>query len=374
MKNQIWKRALYAALILLAVGVTGFFAWWLSYQEQKGEVHNVSEPTAPRKGVEPTLGVEPTRGLRPLITPVQAKKMDPSVHPTVTMFKSLFTEEQLADPEVQRLVKILESPEYLAFIETKPNTAEFDAFLAACGFHNDPERFTKHFREQFPTGEPADFEPEMREKLTQMFAGLSEDEKHPLAGHFTKLITEFLGNARNHAWVAGQFQGDGFGKWVSDVIYGSRSDVPTEIAQPESLPIDADNVDMFDIAPQEYISEEDVETLSDVDILPDADKTDGLDESGTPPNIDIEAELERQLLTEIPELPTEEHFEESIEKVLRDRFNPDRFHQAMETLNRYGPKEGIRRLQESDPEIAAHVERLLQKRNRPNRMENSNED
>ena len=367
MKNQIWKRGLYAFLILIAVGVTGFFAWWLSHQEQKGEVHNVSEPTAPRKEAEPTLG------LRPLITPVQAKEIDPSVHPTVTMFKALFTEEQFADPELQRLLLILETPEYAEFIETKPSTAELDAFLAARGFHSDPERFTKHFREQFPTGEPADFEPEMREKLAQMFAGLTEEQKQPMAGHFTKLITRFLDNDRNHAWVAGQFQGDGFGKWVSDVVYSPSSNTPTEIAQPEPLPIDADNTDRVDITPQEYFSEENVETLSDVDILPDVDKIDGLDESSIPTDVDIEAELENQFLTEIPELPTGERFEESLEKVLRDRFNPDRFHRAMETLNRYGPKEGMRKLQESDPEIATHVERLLLRQNRTNTKANSNQ-
>lgn len=368
MKNQIWKTGLYAFLIPIAVGITVCCAWWLSHHEQEAEVLYVSKPNASRKAAEPG------QGLRPLITPTQAKEIDPGTHPTVTMFKSMFTEEQLADSELQRLVKILESPEYLEFIETKPNTAEFDAFFAARGFQNDPERFTKHFREQFPTGEPAEFEPEMREQLSQMFVGLTQEEKQPQGKYFMSILTDFLADDRNHAWVAGQFQGDGFGKWVSDVIYSPSSNVPTEIAQPEPLPIDSDNTDMFDITPQEYISEENVETLSDVDILPDVDKIDGLDESSIPTDVDIEAELEKQFLTETPELPTEERFEESIEKVLSDRFNPERFNRAMETLNRYGPKEGIRRLQESDPEIADQVERLLQRQNRTNTTENSNED
>ena len=33
----------------------------------------------------------------------------------------------------------------------------------------------------------------------------------------------------------------------------------------------------------------------------------------------------------------------------------------METLNRYGPEEGIRRLKETDPAVAEQVERLLKK-------------
>ena len=46
-----------------------------------------------------------------------------------------------------------------------------------------------------------------------------------------------------------------------------------------------------------------------------------------------------------------------IETVLREQFTPGRFERAMSTLERYGPEEGLRRLRESDPEIAEQVER-----------------
>ncbi len=75
----------------------------------------------------------------------------------------------------------------------------------------------------------------------------------------------------------------------------------------------------------------------------------------TKSDADIQAELEKQIL---PELPAEEDFE----KALRQRFSPERFNRARATLNQYGPEEGLRRLKESDPEIATHVERLIQKR------------
>ena len=57
----------------------------------------------------------------------------------------------------------------------------------------------------------------------------------------------------------------------------------------------------------------------------------------------------------VRELPTNE----SLEKNLRDAFSPTRFNRAMETLNRYGPDEGLRRLKKSDPEVAKRIERLL---------------
>ena len=75
----------------------------------------------------------------------------------------------------------------------------------------------------------------------------------------------------------------------------------------------------------------------------------------TKSDADIQAELEKQFL---PEFPAEEDFE----KALRQRFSPERFNRALATLNQYGPEEGLRRIKESDPEMATHVERLLQKR------------
>lgn len=50
--------------------------------------------------------------------------------------------------------------------------------------------------------------------------------------------------------------------------------------------------------------------------------------------------------------PTEEIFEAS----LKERFSSERFEQAMSTLDRHGPEEGLRRLGKSDPELARQIE------------------
>ena len=39
---------------------------------------------------------------------------------------------------------------------------------------------------------------------------------------------------------------------------------------------------------------------------------------------------------------------------------------AIQTLNQYGPEEGLRRLKAADPEVAAQVERLLQRKSAEN--------
>ena len=74
----------------------------------------------------------------------------------------------------------------------------------------------------------------------------------------------------------------------------------------------------------------------------------------TKTDAEIEAELEK-LFT--PQVPTEK----SIETSLQERFSIERFNRAIKTLNRYGPEEGLRRIKDSDPEVAKQIERLLQK-------------
>ncbi len=69
-------------------------------------------------------------------------------------------------------------------------------------------------------------------------------------------------------------------------------------------------------------------------------------------------DLEKQFMSDILVPPTTEH----IEPTLTGQFNPEhlkRLSRAMETLHQYGPEEGLRKIKESDPEIAKQVESML---------------
>jgi len=87
---------------------------------------------------------------------------------------------------------------------------------------------------------------------------------------------------------------------------------------------------------------------------------------------DAEFSAFKQFVTqEFPELLTEDFSElsqdESIARQLREgqdsvRFSPERLNHASETLNRYGPEEGLRRLRKGDPEIAEEVGRLINRK------------
>ena len=75
----------------------------------------------------------------------------------------------------------------------------------------------------------------------------------------------------------------------------------------------------------------------------------------------FETQFLEALETEIPAFPTDA----GLETVLWERFSPERFGSAKQTLRRYGPEEGLRRLRASDPEVATHIQRFLRRDDTP---------
>ena len=82
---------------------------------------------------------------------------------------------------------------------------------------------------------------------------------------------------------------------------------------------------------------------------------------------EIEAAIEKSLIPQLPAIPTPNRpatpseIQSDLENSLKSQFSSDRFEQAMDTLDQYGPEEGLRRLRENDPEVAKRIE---QHRNR----------
>ena len=83
--------------------------------------------------------------------------------------------------------------------------------------------------------------------------------------------------------------------------------------------------------------------------------SDGSELSPKSPEI-VVSEIGSEIDFEV-EIPTTENFENT----LREQFSGERYKQAMSTLTQYGPKEGLRRLKNDDPELASHLEKRLQK-------------
>ena len=279
-------------------------------------------------------------------------------------FKAFFSEEQLADPIAQRMFEILESPAGQEFLKSNPNgLADTFAFFESQGIKMNHNFFIEKYRKVFPTGEPEDFEDEMRQRFTEMVGSGEPDPRNQEEfNRFTNALTEFLQDERNYAWVTGRFQGNNkaFSQWVIQTLQ-NPGPLPVE-QMPETLVSEGENA--FEI-PRDT---QDATEIQDPVVPP----TDAAELSPETPASEgelptTETEL-LELLTENPpemdgenltlELPTEAEFEAA----LREQFNPERYQKAMSTLNRYGPEEGLRRLKSDDPEIAKQIEPLLKRK------------
>ena len=334
-------------IVLILIGVSAFL--WFS------QPTDITEPN--RQVDEKEKG--PTNDNLP-----QPSTVLPEIDKTELTEKlgAFFSEEQLASPEMQRILKILESPAGQAFLESDPNgLSDTLAFFESQGVKVNRNMFTERYREVFPTGEPEEFEDEIRQRLVEMVGSAEvEPGNREDLNRFTDLVTEFLRDKRNHAWVSGRFQGNNqaFGKWVvqnlrnpvaapieqtPETVVGENTfeiraearELPTDARDPAALPIDAAKLPPESPAPEKALPTTEPEMLEPL--------------------------TARQLETEVekltPELPTEAQLEAS----LREQFNPERYQKAMSTLKRYGPEEGLRRLKTDDPEIAKQIEPLLKR-------------
>lgn len=233
-------------------------------------------------------------------------------------------------------------------------------FLESQGLSSGRTAQEKRFREHFPTGEYVDYEPMMRQRLAERFleAGLlpvqGDDDESAI--ETISVMQQFrLATDENRVWMRGYFNGyDGDLAWAKDIRQNAASIVaeatsePLDAAQPatepkfiaEPIPTDEN---LLESQPQPPLSNEEAP-------VPEALEPMSQSREG------IEAELLRTFSLKGEEVDA------NIETSLREQFSYERLNRAMQTLNQYGTQEGLRRLKETDPELAARVERRLPKK------------
>ena len=258
----------------------------------------------------------------------------------------------------QKMQRVRESQTYQDFLAADPDSMkDFLDFYAAQGVELPQAAFLGIFREifeeEFQGKSAAELEPEMRQKLS-MF--LWEHNIHAgtdtKAEGFEDVIIAFFVEDANIAWAMQYFEGDYFaiGRWATDVLQHAG---PTATEGPALLETTGASSPaqgpLPDIAPQggsETMQSVTSSSLEfEVTIEPDAD-------------IFTERETGSQAGLTLEEAKSTD---ESLETSLRESFSSARFSSALETLNRYGPEEGLRRLKAADPVVAAHVSRFLHK-------------
>ena len=300
-----------------------------------------------------------------------ARKNFPDAHPVVATFKSLFSDEErqafFDTPEMKRFLQVLESPEYAEFITTQPTNRETDEFWAKHGFIQDPDRFQKAFRDAFPTGEPEDFELEMRQTFAENFR---DADPNNMTNEIINRAPKFLSDPRNRAWIDGYFDGENsdFGAWGENILKNLSANLP-EASSPEDVILEdaslmeSPSQDRTVDIPSETDThwEPDVSTQQDVEkmLVETAAETPN-SESLAPNVIDFNQHLTDDSLDAL-------FAEDNLETLLNQRVNSkelstEKVQRAMDVLNRYGPKEGLRKLRDSDPEVAKQIEGFIRQR------------
>ena len=108
-------------------------------------------------------------------------------------FMSMLSEEELARPDTQKWINVYDSPESREWLkdrlENGPNFRKWQDFLESQGIPVDRGVFAKLFRKIFPTGEPEDYEPEMRLEMAKLFlAAEPVDLTDSIAAHRQRIL------------------------------------------------------------------------------------------------------------------------------------------------------------------------------------------
>lgn len=303
---------------------------------------------------EPQAAEKATETAKEPLTPQEEKSL--TIEEKVEQSKMVLgVLQDEGDPYTQRLQKALNSPEYLEYLKNQEGTfgvnltAWWD-FLESQGLSSGRNLQEKEFRKRFLVGNAADYEPEMRKKVAELALANPELDTVGLLQAFWRQDED----RSNYIWSRQHFNGHvGDFDWVDNIrqnaasIVAEFTSVETDTATLPTAPTFAPELGPVEIA------EENIGTAS----APRADTRTLTNSTPTSQTLEeLKTELTRDTFPDIPNLSTSADFE----KTFRERFSPERFTTAMQTLTQYGPKDGIQRLKESDPEVAAHIERFLQ--------------
>ena len=286
------------------------------------------------------------------------------------MFKSRLSEEQLANPHFQKMLEVMDSPEF-AELPSFPSIHEWKDLLESKGVpvtRGNPGVFTKHP----PFMSLDDYEPIIRQRLAELFLTAEPvDMTDPKAAIAHRLeIFSKLNKAvpEGQAWFMERF-GDDWVEiirphegmennpaviWVTDIQQNAERIVAAAATvRTDALKASAPSWDMSSVAESSKASDSETEMPTPLDTKAHPPMTDA----------EIEAAIEKSLTLQTREaLPNERPdtpggIQSNIEASLKAQFSSERFDRAMDTLDKYGPQEGLRRLREHDPEVAKQVEK-----------------
>ena len=371
MKIDSIRKAMVVGIAVL-IGVSACVSVWFVLRAHKGKTPLVYDVPSSNNGLTTQYRKAPQQSQHSNAEPLTLEER--TARDLKNQILSSHTEEQLP-PAMQELLEVIDSPAFIKYLEKGDNSSRaWYEFLETQGWPSMQPVFFDVFRDEFPTGSPADYEPEMRQQIAEMFLVTEpvapinvEEATLQRARVVAELMTK---ERRGRAWFMGQFGVDWDGvfqveqpgmennpslKWMSDVQRNAASIV----ANAETAGIDspatersASSWDMSSVGESPSAPHSGTEVPATVDTFESTHSTD----------TEIMAEIERSLTSQPPDIPAAPspgklgESQSNLEASLKSQFSSERFDRAMDTLDRYGPEEGIRRLRENDPEVAKQID------------------
>ncbi len=361
------KKSIYVSGALLAGIVVCMSVFFGLREHKERELQGKSNFTLQNNGIAAApLTMPRGNSEEELQTPAER-----IVQHTKNNFVSLYSEDELATQERQKMLEVMNSPEYLKYMKNAlekgyrfRHSAEF---WESHGFPLERDMFKDAFRKEFPTGVP-----EMRLKMANLFLSQEPvDLTNPSAAAlqrqevFLKFIKE---EGRNIGWLGGQFGIDLDGAMLAGWEEGSESTPAfvwiTDVQRHAASIVAAAETTGVD-TPEAQVSAPswDMSSVMESPSASDSEMSVPLPPLDTSTDAEIEAATRPQPLdmpqNHRPDMPGE--IQSNLEASLKSQFSPEQFDRAMSTLEQYGPEEGLRRLRQSDPDFAKQVE---QHRNR----------
>lgn len=387
---MIKRRFIFSLILCLIVGsVFGFWHVFRDKQQASSEEPEIykTTPVAPRQNTKKNTArrVEQEQTKEPetlysgfvdkngdgVITHVDIHNPNlPVSHPEnvrarlkliIANLKNGYTIEELEKPEIKKFFELMESQGYFGLVLNGATQNELMNFLANNGLTELRDLDHQPFRQHFSMGIPADYEPEMRERLKSL---IIEN-----GGYDSGVLGAFLDSPGGFAWYKSQFlanlrlndpKGQDLGRdWLKNVEDEALEGINASAQKSIETGMNQDMEDRQTsvVSPNTSTNTEPYQESLEPKMDDASDNSKRLSENSALP---VELQQFPELSDVINQL-SDALNEEDIKTAFRDQFSPERFNRALQTLNQYGTEEGLRRLKESDPEVAKRIERLLSK-------------
>ena len=372
MKTEFVRKVMIVGLAML-IGGAVCVSVWLFFREYKGRELQGQNSKIAAYNQTPLQSSQESAGN---IEEDPLTRGERVTQQASSMFTSSLSEEQLATPFAQKMLNAMNSPEYLALLESDFTEQEWNNFLESQGV----EVIRGHsglFQKFVPNMELGDYEPVVRQKFAELFIAaepvnptdpaVAADQRSSVFLELGKELTQT--DMATAAWFMETFGEDREGAfrwegvennpafiWMTDVQRNAARIVEAAEAAGGDVRESQGAVPSWDMS---SVMENPSASHSETEV-PATPDTSG---SVLMTDAEIEAEIEKSLASqprevlpdERPDTPGE--IQSNLEITLKAQFSSERFEQAMSTLDQYGPEEGLRRLRENDPEVAKQIER-----------------